>query len=54
MWLRQLHGYSMNGADLAAQVVERLKTFNFGAKVVPPVTIVDPIDFFLPLPEDAI
>jgi len=35
------------------QVVERLKTFNFGAKVVPPVTIIYPIDFLLP-PEDAI
>jgi hypothetical protein len=25
--------------------VERVKTFNFGAKVVPPVTIIHPIDF---------
>jgi hypothetical protein len=35
----------MNAPDLAAQVVERVKTFNFGAKVVPPVTIIYPIDF---------
>jgi hypothetical protein len=26
-------------------VVERVKTFNFGAKVVSPVTIIYPIDF---------
>ncbi len=43
--LCQLHGTNMNAPDLAAQVVERVKTFNFGAKVVPPVTIVYPIDF---------
>jgi hypothetical protein len=30
--------------DLAAQVVERVKTFNFGARVEPPVTSIDPID----------
>jgi len=40
-----LHGSNMNAPDLAAQVVERVKTFNFGAKVVPPVTIIYPIDF---------
>jgi hypothetical protein len=43
----------VNAPDLAAQVVERVKTLNFGAKVVPPVTIVCPIDF-LPPPEDTI
>jgi hypothetical protein len=51
--LCQLHGSNMNAPDLAAQVVERVKTFNFGAKVVPPVIIIYPIDFF-PLPEDVI
>jgi outer membrane biosynthesis protein TonB len=43
--LCQLHASDMNAPDLAAQVVERVKTFNFGAKVVPPVTIIYPIDF---------
>ena len=43
--LCQLHASNMNAPDLAAQVVERVKTFNFGAKVVPPVTIIYPIDF---------
>ena len=43
--LCQLHGSNMNAPDLAAQVVERVKAFNFGAKVVPPVTIIYPIDF---------
>jgi outer membrane biosynthesis protein TonB len=43
--LCQLHGTDMNAPELAAQVVERVKTFNFGAKVVPPVTIIYPIDF---------
>jgi hypothetical protein len=51
--LCQLHGSNMNAPHLAAQVVKRVKTLNFGAKVVPPVTIICPIDFF-PLPEDAI
>src|SRR6266403_1459309 len=41
----QLHGSNMNAPDLATQVVERVKVFNFGAKVVPPVTIIYPIDF---------
>ncbi len=41
----QLHASDMNAPDLAAQVVERVKTFNFGAKAVPPVTIIYPIDF---------
>jgi hypothetical protein len=43
--LCQLHATNMNAPDLASQVVERVKTFNFGAKVVPPVTIIYPIDF---------
>ena len=43
--LCQLHASNMNAPDLATQVVERVKTFNFGAKVVPPVTIIYPIDF---------
>jgi len=43
--LCQLHATNMNAPDLATQVVERVKTFNFGAKVVPPVTIIYPIDF---------
>jgi hypothetical protein len=43
--LCQLHATNMNAPELAAQVVERVKTFNFGAKVVPPVTIIYPIDF---------
>jgi len=43
--LCQLHASNMDAPDLAAQVVERVKTFNFGAKVVPPVTIIYPIDF---------
>ncbi len=40
-----LHGSNMNAPELAAQVVERVKAFNFGVKVVPPVTIIYPIDF---------
>ena len=31
--------------QLVAQVVERVKTFDFGAKDVAPVTILYPIDF---------
>jgi hypothetical protein len=40
-----LQSSDMNAPDLAAQIVERVKTFNFGAKEVPAVTIVYPIDF---------
>ena len=41
-----LHSSDMNAPDLAAQVVERVKTINFGAKEgVPAVTITYPIDF---------
>ena len=45
----QLHSTDMNAPDLSAQVVDRVKTFDFGAKEVPAVTIVYPIDF-LPAP----
>ncbi len=41
----QLHSTDMNAPDLSAQVVGRVKTFDFGAKEVPAVTIVYPIDF---------
>ena len=40
-----LQSTDMNAPDLAAQVVGRVKTINFGAKDVPAVTIVYPIDF---------
>jgi hypothetical protein len=43
--LCQQQATNMNAPDLSAQVVERVKTFNFGAKAVPAVTIVYPIDF---------
>jgi hypothetical protein len=35
----------MNAPELSAQIVERVKGFNFGAKEVPAITIVYPIDF---------
>jgi hypothetical protein len=41
----KLHSTDMNAPALVEQVVERVKTFPFGAKDVPPVTIVYPIDF---------
>jgi outer membrane biosynthesis protein TonB len=41
----QLHSTDMNAPDLSAQVVDRVKTFNFGAKEVPAITIIYPIDF---------
>lgn len=41
----QLQSTDMNAPDLSAQVVSRVKTFNFGAKEVPAITIVYPIDF---------
>jgi len=41
----QQQATNMNAPQLSEQVVERVKTFNFGAKTVPPVTIVYPIDF---------
>ena len=40
-----LHSSDMDAPDLAAQVVSRVKTMNFGAKDVQAVTIVYPIDF---------
>ena len=43
--LCQQQATNMDAPELSAQVVERVKTFNFGAKVVPPVTIIYPIDF---------
>jgi len=41
----QLQSTDMNAPELSAQVVDRVKTFNFGAKEVPAITIVYPIDF---------
>ena len=36
----------MNAPRLAAQIVERVKTFDFGAKDgIPAITIIYPIDF---------
>ena len=35
----------MNAPALAAQVLERVRTFDFGAKDVAAITIVYPIDF---------
>jgi hypothetical protein len=35
----------MKAPELASQVVGRVKTFDFGAKEVPAVTILYPIDF---------
>ena len=43
--LCELQSSDMKAPKLAAQVVGRVKTFDFGAKDVPPVTIVYPIDF---------
>ena len=40
-----LQSSDMDAPDLATQVVSRVKTINFGAKEVPAVTIVYPIDF---------
>jgi len=41
----RLQSSDMNAPSLSEQVVERVKTFPFGAKDVPAVTIVYPIDF---------
>ena len=41
----QLQSTDMNAPALAGQVVERVKTFAFGAKDVAAITIVYPIDF---------
>jgi hypothetical protein len=43
--LCELRGSDMRAPDLAAQVVARVRTFDFGAKDVGPVTILYPIDF---------
>ena len=43
--LCELQGTDMNAPELSAQVLERVRTFHFGAKDVPPVTLVYPIDF---------
>lgn len=40
-----LQSTDMNAPSLAADVVARVKTFDFGAKPVPAITIVYPIDF---------
>ena len=41
-----LQGTDMNAPQLSAQVVERVKTFDFGAKDgIPAITILYPIDF---------
>jgi len=41
----KLQSTDMDAPDLANEVVERVKTINFGAKDVQAVTIVYPIDF---------
>jgi outer membrane biosynthesis protein TonB len=41
----ELKSTDMNAPDLTAQVVERVKAFDFGAKAVPAITIFYPIDF---------
>ena len=44
--LCEVKSTDMKSPTLSAQVVERVKTFDFGAKDgVPPVTIIYPIDF---------
>jgi hypothetical protein len=43
--LCELKSSDMNAPDLTAQVVERVKGFDFGAKAVPAITILYPIDF---------
>ena len=40
-----LHASDLGAPQLSAQVVERVRTFDFGAKDVPAVTILYPIDF---------
>lgn len=41
----ELQATDMDAPNLAAQVLERVRTFDFGAKDVAPITIVYPIDF---------
>ncbi len=43
--LCELKSSDMNAPELTAQVVERVKGFDFGAKAVPAITIFYPIDF---------
>jgi hypothetical protein len=43
--LCELQSTDMNAPDLMAQVLERVRTFNFGPKDVPVVTVLYPIDF---------
>ena len=43
--LCELQATDMNAQQLVAQVLERVKTFDFGAKEVPAITILYPIDF---------
>jgi hypothetical protein len=44
--LCELHGSDMNAPELSAQVVERVRTINFGAKEgISAITILYPIDF---------
>jgi len=43
--LCELQATDMNARQLIAQVIERVKTFDFGAKPVPVITILYPIDF---------
>ena len=41
----QLQSTDMDAPNLVAQVLERIRTFDFGAKDVAAITIVYPIDF---------
>jgi hypothetical protein len=41
----ELQATDMKAPNLVAQVLERVRTFDFGAKDVAPITIVYPIDF---------
>lgn len=43
--LCELHATDMDAPELSAQVVARVRTFDFGAKEVPTMTILYPIDF---------
>jgi hypothetical protein len=41
----QLHSTDMQAPELVTQIVQRVSTFDFGAKEVPAITIIYPIDF---------
>ena len=43
--LCELQGTDMDAPDLSVQILARVRTFDFGAKEVPAVTILYPIDF---------